>query len=267
MFNLAIILLSLMNSESADSNNNRIAKYILEHIDELENVSISDLARKCYVSNSSISRFCRAIGLQDYNELRNQVAKYQVEHPYTVAHKFRYPGEDADEPYSAYVDQIIANLTSMKNSVDSKEIDALISDIFRYEKVSAFGYLQSENVALNLQYDLQTSRKIIFTCMQFADQIEHIRNADEKELIIVFSESGTYFRRAFAHRNVFTSPRNKPMIYVITSNQKINQPYVDHYIRYVSDGNYASHPYPLNAIAGMIASGFARRKQVMLDEE
>ena len=147
-----------MNSESADSNNNRIAKYILEHIDELENVSISDLARKCYVSNSSISRFCRAIGLQDYNELRNQVAKYQVEHPYTVAHKFRYPGEDADEPYSAYVDQIIANLTSMKNSVDSKEIDALISDIFRYEKVSAFGYLQSENVALNLQYDLQTSR-------------------------------------------------------------------------------------------------------------
>ena len=99
-------------------------------------------------------------------EKAHQVAKYQVEHPYTVAHKFRYPGEDADEPYSAYVDQIIANLTSMKNSVDSKEIDALISDIFRYEKVSAFGYLQSENVALNLQYDLQTSRKIIFTCMQ-----------------------------------------------------------------------------------------------------
>ena len=90
--------------------------------------------------------------------------------------------------YLTVLDQIIANLTSMKNSVDSKEIDALISDIFRYEKVSAFGYLQSENVALNLQYDLQTSRKIIFTCMQFADQIEHIRNADEKELIIVFSE-------------------------------------------------------------------------------
>ena len=118
MFNLAIILLSLMNSESADSNNNRIAKYILEHIDELENVSISDLARKCYVSNSSISRFCRAIGLQDYNELRNQVAKYQVEHPYTVAHKFRYPGEDADEPYSAYVDQIIANPKMLLNFGD-----------------------------------------------------------------------------------------------------------------------------------------------------
>ena len=189
-----------------------------------------------------------------------------MEHPYTLAHKFRYPGEDAPEPFGAYVDQIIANLTSMKNSVDVNEINSLIDDIFRYDKVSAFGYLQSENVALNLQYDLQTSRKIIFTCMQFADQIEHIRNADENELIIVFSESGTYFRRAFAHRNAFTSIRTKPKIYVITSNQKINQPYVDHYIRYISDGNYASHPYPLNAIAGMIASGYARKRQAMREE-
>ena len=90
---------------------------------------------------------------------------------------------------------------------------------------------------------------------------------DENELIIVFSESGTYFRRAFAHRNAFTSIRTKPKIYVITSNQKINQPYVDHYIRYISDGNYASHPYPLNAIAGMIASGYARKRQAMREEE
>lgn len=266
MFNLKIILLSLMNSEPEDSNNSRIARYILEHIDELENCSISDLAKKCYVSNSSISRFCRAIGLQDYNELKNQVAKYQVEHAYTIARKFRYPGDEGENPYNAYADQIIANLEKMKNSIDVNEINALVDDLFQYEKVSAYGYLQSQNVALNLQYDLQTNRKIIFTCMQFADQIEHIQKADEKELIIVFSESGTYFRRAFANHNAFHMA-HKPKIYVVTSNQKIHQPYVDHYIRYESDGNYASHPYPLNAIAGMIASGYARRKMEMQESE
>ena len=75
MFNLMIILLAVINSEINDSNNYKIAKYIIENIDQLEDCSITELAKKCYVSNSSISRFCRDIGLRDYNELKNQVAK------------------------------------------------------------------------------------------------------------------------------------------------------------------------------------------------
>ena len=57
MFNLMIILLSTLNGEPKDSNNYRIAKYIIEHIHEMENCTLSQLAEKCYVSNSSISRF------------------------------------------------------------------------------------------------------------------------------------------------------------------------------------------------------------------
>ena len=75
MFNLMIILLSTLNGEPKDSNNYRIAKYIIEHIHEMENCTLSELAAKCYVSNSSISRFCRDIGLGDFNELRTQRAK------------------------------------------------------------------------------------------------------------------------------------------------------------------------------------------------
>ena len=56
MFNLMIILLSTLNGEPKDSNNYRIAKYIIEHIHEMENCTLSQLAEKCYVSNSSISR-------------------------------------------------------------------------------------------------------------------------------------------------------------------------------------------------------------------
>lgn len=77
MYNLTIILLSTINSELINSNNYRIAKYILENMRALEDISITELAKECYVSNSSISRFCRDIGLRDYNELKSQIAKYQ----------------------------------------------------------------------------------------------------------------------------------------------------------------------------------------------
>lgn len=75
MFNLVIILLSTINSEPKDSNNYKIAKFLIENIRNLEDFSISELAKTCYVSNSSVSRFCREIGLNDFNSLKNPNSK------------------------------------------------------------------------------------------------------------------------------------------------------------------------------------------------
>lgn len=63
---LPIMFLSGMVSADKGSTNGRLAAYILEHIDEVKQDSIRDLAAKTYVSTSSISRFCRDIGLQDF---------------------------------------------------------------------------------------------------------------------------------------------------------------------------------------------------------
>ena len=82
MFNLMIILSSAINSEPIDSNNYKIAKYIIEHIHELEDITLTELAKNCYVSNSSISRFCRAIGFKDFNTLKIQVARFATENKY-----------------------------------------------------------------------------------------------------------------------------------------------------------------------------------------
>lgn len=257
MFNLMIILLAVINSEINDSNNYKIAKYIIENIDVLENCSITELAKRCYVSNSSISRFCRDIGLRDYNELRNQVAKYQVAHE-AAQRKYQYKLFNPKQPCQSYVDGIIQNLELLKNSISNQSIENLVKDIYEYKHVAAFGYLQSECVALNLQYDLQTNRKVIYTCMQFADQIDYIQHADSSHLIIIFSDSGTYFKRAFARTHPFKNVKNKPKIYLITSHREIDLSYVDDYIYYDSGADYASHPYPLIAICGMICSEYSR---------
>lgn len=255
MFNLIIILLAVINSEINDSNNYKIAKYIIENIDTLENCSITELAKKCYVSNSSISRFCRDIGLRDYNDLKNQVAKYQV--ALVNAHdKFKYKNVD-NNSCEGYIDCVIDNLYLLKKSINEKVINEVVKDIYDYKYVAAFGYLQSENVALNLQYDLQTNRKIIYTCMQYANQIEYIKHAGKDHFIIIFSDSGTYFKRSFSRVQPFKNTNNKPKICLVTSNKKIVLPYVDVYVRYESENDYASHPYSLLTIASIICSKYS----------
>ena len=254
MFNLIIILTAFLNSEVYGSNNYKIAKYIIENVDSLEDCSISELASRCYVSNSSVSRFCRDIGLRDFSDLKNQVSKYQVLRD-TASQKFDYKrGKDNDD--KSYIDYIINNLNLLKNSLDYRAVNELVRDIYHYEHVAAFGYMQSENIALNLQYDLQTKRKFVYTCLKYADQIDYIKNADETHLIIIFSDSATYFKRAFLRNHPFKNMSKKPKIYVLTSDYNSNLPYVDRYIRYKSFNDYASHPYALLTISGLICTGY-----------
>ena len=235
MFNLIIILLSTLNDEPKGSNNYKIAKYMIENMRDLEEYSLTDLAQACYVSNSSISRFCRDIGLKDFNALKNQIAKFSVESA-RLKRKFDYEKYESSSMFQSYV----------------KQINTLVQEISSYQKIAAFGYMQSESVACNLQFDLQTSGKLIFSCFNIKDQADYITDADENNLIIIFSESGTYFDRIFPRAKPFKSNKKKPKICMITSDQSIEYPFIDFYIRYNSKGGYASHPYPLQLISDLI---------------
>lgn len=256
MFNLMIILLSTINSEPKDSNNYKIAKFIIENIHDLEEFTLIDLAKQCYVSNSSISRFCRDIGLKDFSALKNQIARYAIEHEHAKG-KFHFKDFEASSLSQSYILSVIDNLKILSQSRIHTDIKNLVQDIAQYHKVAAFGYMQSENIALNLQYDLQTNGKILFTCIKFIDQVEYIQNADENTLIIIFSESGTYFDRVFQRTKPFKNLKNKPKIYMVTSNFSTTLPYIDGYIRYQSRHDYASHPYPLMIISDLICIQYA----------
>lgn len=258
MFNLIIILLSTINSEPKDSNNYKIAKYLIENIKSLDDCTLTDLARKCYVSNSSISRFCRDIGLKDFNDLKKQVAIFPMQYK-QLAEKFNFKEYDENSLSHSYILSIIDNLKHMiASSTLDNDIISLVNDIKNYKNVAAFGYMQSENVALNLQYDLQTSCKAIFTCIKFVDQANYIESANSDTLIIIFSESGSYFDRVFPRKKPFKNLHTKPKICMITSNYAIQYPYIDMYIRYSSRNDYASHPYPLMVIADLICIQYAK---------
>ena len=153
MFNLIIILLATLNSEPKDSNNYRIAKYIIDHLQTLEDCTLSDLAKHCFVANSSISRFCREIGFKDFNELKIQLIRFQMESK-QATNKFHYQTMLGRSLVDSYLTSVIENLSYMVTPDMESRINQLAEDIERYEKVAAFGYMHSENAALSLQYDL-----------------------------------------------------------------------------------------------------------------
>lgn len=257
MFNLLIILLSAINSESKGSNNYRIAKYLIENINNLENLTLTELAKNCFVSNSSISRFCKDIGLNDFNTLKNQLAIYPIEH-HNAKTKYDYHGYNPNSVCLSYIQSVINNLNVLYNEAFEQNIFNLVNDIYNYKEVASFGYLHSQNIALNLQYDLQTSGKIIYTCLKYTEQAEYIKNANKDTLIIIFSESGTYFDRVFNRTKPFKNLKNRPKIYLVTASKDIHYPYIDNYIRCITHNDYSSRPYPFMIVADLLCIQYAK---------
>lgn len=70
-------LYSFINSETRESTDNKIAFTIYENLDNLKNVTSSELASICNVSTSAITRFCKRLGLEGFFELHYLINYHQ----------------------------------------------------------------------------------------------------------------------------------------------------------------------------------------------
>ena len=248
---LPIVFLSEMVSSRQDSTNGRIAAYILEHLDEIKDSSIRDLAAKTYVSISSISRFCRDIGLNDFTELKELVASTSLN--FEVCSQAASPQEQKED----YVAAVQESLEKVRGSLDMELLYRLAQDIRAYKNVAIFGMLKAETVAMNLQSDLTMLGKISTTKLRFSEQSNYLKEAGPDDLIIIFSFTGIYYDYGMP-KNYEATRSKRPKLYFITSDPNAkNNPAYDEVIWFDSLQNQAAHPYQLQLIGSLIAQCYA----------
>ena len=247
---LPIVFLSEIVSSRSDSTNGYIASYLLGHMHELQECSLRELAGKINVSPSSLSRFCRDIGLHDFIELK----ELSSDNSYQFSRAS--PSPDLSLIRDEFTSAVQKSLQKVCRSIDMSKIRKLCCDIQKYNQVAIFGVLKSEGVAMNLQADLVLQGKHVVTKLPYSEQLDYLEGADEKSLIVIFSFKGVYFDYGFPHD--MRRPKSKrPKIYFITSdpNSEAAQQY-DEVIWFESDQDRSSHPYQLQLIADLIAQEY-----------
>lgn len=220
---LPIVFLSTLASEKKDSTNSQIATYLLNHLDDIKDIGIQEMAKECSVAMSSISKFCKEIGLNDFNELRELLISTKMNfEQYSSSSK----AKNRLEEYSLKVKE---SITMVEKSIDMQQIDALCKEIQKYQQVGIFGLLKAGAVAFNLQSDL----------------------------LIIFSYAGCYFD--YPDIRTLKNKLKKPQIWLISSKQENYPDFIDHVITFDSKQDQNSHPYQLQFIASLIAQEYARR--------
>lgn len=243
---LPVVFLTTLAAEKDGSTNSVIAEFILENRAEIRDIGIQELAKKCNVSVSSVSRFCREIGIGDFASLRD-ILNSDGGDGVTF--------ENRSDSAQDYARSICEGIMLAAGSVDMDKIRSLCRDIRDYDSVAVFGLLKSESAALGLQSDLAILGKPTYTKISFRQQMDYIRQADSKDLIIIFSFSGIYFD--YEYRRLPESFKC-PKICLITGGDNQYGSYIDLLIHFDSTLNWSNHPYQQQFIAGIIAQEYAR---------
>lgn len=247
-------LTAIINSEDISSTNCRIAQFLIKNNYLVNRISIQDVADKCFCSKSTISRFCRQLGYEDYYELNQDLysstQKSQDKYiPYIVG--------SYENNVNKYFSDVLLCIKYAKTFIKEKDVNELVNDLIDYEKVAIFGNLQSHSVGQIFQGDLGLCRKIVIASELPENQKSYIQQADKDTLIIIVSCSGSYFRNFIDMNNY--SKDNRPRFILITDNEKMsNNPLYDKVIYLPCEYNYVSRPRMIDFFFNIVAINYAK---------
>jgi len=258
-------LLIILNNGKEDSTYYHIANILLCNFASIKDMTISEVADLCFVSKSTISKFTRYIGFDDFLELKLASSYKSNKHSNYLNYSDNILSYMENHTKEEYIDVIIDDLELAKSSIDVNKIDELVENLIKYDKVAAFGLLYSESAAMDLQVKLAYNEKYIITHINDVEQNEFIKNADKDTLVIIFTNSGDYIRKyqlmaGNVDKNIFKQTKAK--IVVITANKEMEKhPYVDLCITFQHASSVQTHSILFQIITDFIAIRYRKRRR------
>ncbi len=160
-----------------------LAKYILEHKDQIKQMTVRELAEQAYVSTASATRLAKGYGCSGYSEF-----KYELNRELKALDEFqnKYPNETVDN-------YICINIKMMRETaklIDDNLIDELVSAILNSNELIIFAAGASLLRAMDFEYKLRTIGVNVISCMDYNQQLSQSKIITDSTSAIAISYSG-----------------------------------------------------------------------------
>ncbi|WP_352404144.1 MurR/RpiR family transcriptional regulator [Kandleria vitulina] len=221
MKNLFYRLIIYLDTANEKDTNYNIALFMANNFALISGMRISELANACFVSPATISRFCRALGYENYAHLKQECRMFESD-----VHKFNNlinipAAKMKSQPVAAtreYVNQVIATMQDLPNSLDWNVIDQVLKLIHDYKQVVFFGTQFSNSAAMHFQTDLLMLGKFTTAYMDTERQLECAMNMTKDSVAIVVSVNGNFM--GTASKMMKYLKKSKCKVVLITSEER-----------------------------------------------
>ncbi|MBQ1304702.1 MAG: MurR/RpiR family transcriptional regulator [Erysipelotrichaceae bacterium] len=186
VFNILTSLLSIMNQNDESNVDCVLAKYLLEHLDEIPRLSIYDLADACYVSRSSIHRFVRSCGYESFREFKKASVDADM-------HRRRFIQYTDFTDYPVHLKyQTMQMMEDVTRIADSEEMSRTIEAIHDSKEVVFLVADDSSSPVRVFQQQMTAVNKIVRVLTSSNTNLSMIDSLTDRDLLVVCSISGNF---------------------------------------------------------------------------
>lgn len=218
-------LLQEIESCREGSTDHHLALALLQNSEKIDTVSIGEMAKTCAVSKSTVSKFVRKMGFEDYADFKLEARRAHERDPYV------YSRENVNTATyilkhgeSAYLDVLFRDMRGAFDGANDEAIDELVHDLHTFAHLASFGEGYSQLACLSLQQTMGFYRRFVFTTQNDATKAEYIQNAGPDTCILVVSNSGMFISsyaglEGNPEKDLFN--RTRARVYLLTSNPEM----------------------------------------------
>lgn len=185
-FSLTTTLLYIINSNEEEKTDVIIAKYLLDHIYDLQNKSVYDIADETFTSRSSVQRFFKHIGFDSYSQLKMSLLESTI-HGQRFFHFYRQEN---------FVDNYINDLSFMVNEMQefskSEQLEHLV-DLIHSSRTIVLNFSESSTSApFDFQEAMAYLNKHVRLLTNATINKDFLSTLTYEDVFITLSMSGNY---------------------------------------------------------------------------
>lgn len=247
-------LFSIINENHQESSNYVIAHYFLKHYHQLSELNIYDVAAECFVSRSSIRRFCKSIGFDNFLDLKTAFKEYDDNYSYYIKHSNR---ENYRETLTREINEMIVELDKRMN-VD--EVDKIADRIYKSKTVVFLTAGAAMSIIQEFQQSMIFHGKIINIVSDLYTDKPLISTLDKGDMIVTISAMGTF---AMASREYVSQSNAFKILVTVNRNEEFKKWYDKVYhlsaIDRSNDGRSVYEKYGISYMFDIIYSAYVRK--------
>ena len=171
----------------------KIADYVIQNVDKVLFMSISDLADACRVADASVHRFCRTVGVKGYQEFKLKLSlSLSIDEATDKADvALANVGNKTEEKIDEVLDGYIMALKETRQLINQDEVDRIVLLMLQARNIYFFGIGDSLLVAQAARNKFLRITNKVNCILDPHMQSMAASMATEEDLIVFFSYSGS----------------------------------------------------------------------------
>lgn len=189
--------LTYVNSTSSGTTYANIAYYISNNFTKVTRMNLEELADACYVSQATISRFCRFLGFESFTHFKmacNESIRDGERRINEIISTMSQDDDEYREAFLRYGATVKEELNDFMEHMDIEALDRLLERIHNTEDVAFFGIHRCASFIQEVQFSFALKDKFVKAYSGTTHQLDCARSLKKDSLAIVVTASDGFWQ-------------------------------------------------------------------------